>query len=326
MGYDWQLDKDGRLPANADPLATVPALVRAVAQRRRAGGPFSTASTDRSALCVGPLNDWFFEKPFGSNSTLLGRCASAHPMARLLQRRGLSLRREVVELLPKLYTRPCDICMYVRLPDKRKDLNSLHDALWSIDGRRLLSALARSWEVASRSNATSPPVRESGLEIVSSAARTRAAILFAQLVVARVFERAKADAGHGGGHWPDAACGARRAAAARRRGQAAGIGHGARECQHPLRPAAVRALPRDARPGGRDAARREGQRGSRVASSFYKTIERLNHQLHDRGAIPKGPKIPGIAKLDFQGSKEASTWVCKAQGRDCTEYVPGKGR
>ena len=55
--------------------------------------------------------------------------------ARLLQRRGLSLRREVVDLLPKLYTRPCDICMYVRLPDKRKDLNSLHDALWSIDGR-----------------------------------------------------------------------------------------------------------------------------------------------------------------------------------------------
>ena len=298
-------------------------LLSAVAQADH----FLPASTDRSALCVGPLNDWFFEKPFGSNSTLLGRCASAHPMARLLQRRGLSLRREVVELLPKLYTRPCDICMYVRLPDKRKDLNSLHDALWSIDGRRLLSALARSWEVASRSNATSPPVRESGLEIVSSCRSDACRHPFSHNSSSQGYlsvQKRTRDMVEGIGPTLLAVHDEQQQRAAVAKLQALGMGpENANILYDQLRCARcreTRGLAGEMPRGGK------GNAGFRVASSFYKTIERLNHQLHDRGAIPKGPKIPGIAKLDFQGSKEASTWVCKAQGRDCTEYVPGKGR
>ena len=65
-------------------------------------------------------------------------------IAARLTRSGLPLRRELVALVPRLFPNPCDVCIYVRLHDRRnKTLANLHEALYSWTGRRLVQLIDR---------------------------------------------------------------------------------------------------------------------------------------------------------------------------------------
>ena len=273
-------------------------------------------ASKRPALCVGPLNDWLFESPFGHESTLIGRCSRSHPVAERLSRAGLPLRQAVVALLPRLFPRPCGACVYVRLPDRRKDLSSLHDALFSRDGRRLLTVLGR---------ALGQTVDDGGVELVSSCvssecrnplshasgstwyARTENAT---KEMLRRVGPRMLAPVAHGE---------QMRAALDALQGLGLGI-ENARILYDQLRCARCRAVRGMAGASNRDH-RLKGMAGFRETSSFYKAIERFNHQLLDRGVTPRGAEIPGLAGLAPPRPRKEPTWKCSADGTKCKVYT-----
>ena len=276
----------------------------------------------RSNLCVGPLNDYFFEKPYGVDSTLIGRCASSHPMASKLVRFGLPLRREVVDLIPKLFRRPCDVCIYVRLPDQRKELLTLHDALYSLDGRQLFSALAQRWKTS---------VRSGGVEVVSSCtsdlcreplSHSTTSFFYnkttdaTKALMRRVGPKILAPLADVAEH--------RQAIDAL---QALGVGpENAHVLYDQLRCARCGTL-RGLSAASMRNTRIHSKAGFRVSSTFYKAIVKLHNQLRERGAVTGRDMRDLIGAESMRQGKE-STWKCfedKARfgepGEHCVEFT-----
>ena len=75
----------------------------------------------RTALCVGPLNDFLFSAPYGHQGTILGGCSGTHPLARTLDEQGLPLRHEVLAAVQSLLPDACDLCIYSRLSDRKPE-------------------------------------------------------------------------------------------------------------------------------------------------------------------------------------------------------------
>ena len=75
----------------------------------------------RTALCVGPLNDFLFSSPHGHQGTILGGCSGTHPLARTLDEQGLPLRHEVLAAVQSLLPDACDLCIYSRLNDRKPE-------------------------------------------------------------------------------------------------------------------------------------------------------------------------------------------------------------
>ena len=249
---------------------------------------------NRSALCVGPLNDWLFEMPFGVNSTLLGRCASSHPVARRLLRQGLPLRRDLIAMLPRLFPQPCNFCVYVRLPDGKRtltdSLSALQDAIFSRDGQKLLGALSDDGNVS---------IRSGGLEIVSGCTTESCRQPFSHNSTSRAYlgmsDKTRLRLQHIGSRLLADRDVARERAAVYEL-QTLGLGlENARIIYDQLRCARCGALRGMAGviPRGRHASIRAG---FRTTSSFFQTIERMHHQLLDLGITAPTPSIAGATR------------------------------
>ena len=281
--------------------------------------------TKRQALCLGPLNDWFFEKPFGKDGTITGRCSSSYPLAKRLARQGLPLRQELIDLIPRLFPEPCDVCVYARLPDKmNKSLATLHEALYSISGRRFISELIAKHlkEPAKRdghyirpgafelvSSCTTPECRNpfqnstSGMyQSVTKFTRQRLALL-GPLLLAKPPDEARLRDG-----WEQL--------------RSLGIGpDNQRTLYDQLRCARCRTIRGMAAGSNRDL-KLKGRGGLSARSTFYETITLLHHQLRDRGVIT-GKEI----KLSFSEEQKQfdHLWVCnnalKGKERQCHEYT-----
>ena len=279
----------------------------------------------RSAFCLGPLNDWFFEKPFGKDSTLVGRCKSSYPIAARLTRSGLPLRRELVALVPRLFPNPCDVCIYVRLHDRRnKTLANLHEALYSWTGRRLVQQLI------DRHRNDPKQVRAGGVELVStcmtaecrnplstaSTSRTYWAVTnltresfqtHGPAILARLPDDAQLRAG-----WAEM--------------QRLGVSSdNQRTLYDQLRCARCRTI-RGMSAGSNRNPNLRGKGGLSVRSTFFETIVHLHHQLRDRGIVT-GEEVKKIIGAEVESAAPGySYWKCDQDNKkkQCVEYTKSR--
>jgi len=275
------------------------------------------------ALCVGPLNDWFFEMPYGEQSTLLARCASSNPLASRLARNGLPLRQEVVDMLPRVFPAVCDVCLYVRVPDgRRKTLDSVHEALYSRTGRKLMAALARklahgnlsSGSVDLVSTCRSAECRSPFMHHSNSTAYL-ATTKWTRDTLSSIGPKLLAHVAED----------SQREAIVELRRLGLGREHAAILADM-LRCARCRTV-RGLAGGSNRNAHLAQMGGVSVSSTFFKWIVRLHHQLRDRKAIAG-------AEIDLPGAETAvhhiATWKCdepnatqlrkRPKGARCTAY------
>ena len=268
---------------------------------------------NRSAFCVGPLNDWFFDKPYGLGSTILGRCEAAHPLAKQLSHSGLPLRKEVVSLLPQLFPKPCDVCIYVRLSDGKNDLQRLQDGLYSRDGAKLLTSLAQDWNASK--------LYDGGLEVVSSCSSAECRDPFnvespsyhtkLNQTAPSLLQRIRPTKMMAVIKKEELERGVR---------LLRGLGltkDNAYITYDQLRCARCSSIYGMAAGSNRNGHMNRG--GFRTTSSFFKTITRLHNQLEGQGKTSK-PKAE-IRRKQSNPSPWGTTWRCNAEGKACVEYL-----
>ena len=112
-------------------IAELFALRGRLAAQRTPGG-------ESPPICLGPLNDWFFE---AGMENPLERCAKTHGLARRLIVRGLPLHPRALQLLTDVIGRsrvPCSRCLYVRLMDRNATPGALVERLAAAAGAGIL--------------------------------------------------------------------------------------------------------------------------------------------------------------------------------------------
>ena len=272
---------------------------------------------NRSSICVGPLNDWLFEKPHGSDSTILGRCSTSHPLARQLFRSGLPLRREVLRLVPQILPDACDVCIYARLPDNRRTIVALQDALFSLEGRTLLAALAKAWNASH--------LRVGGLALVNSCGSSECEHPFSVESASTQFASTSNSTKKLLRDQQDnflASTKREQREAGRQALQRLGIGiESARILYDQLRCARCANLFGLAAGSSRSAHLR-GNAGYRETSSFFKTISHLHNQLKDHGVVSENPAATSeslMKKFSSSRIRTDRTWMC--DGNRCKEMT-----
>jgi hypothetical protein len=109
-----------------------------------------TAPSHDGAVCLGPLNDWFFNAHLRPD-TPLARCAANHPLARQLDERGLPLQEDALRGFSASIaaTSPgaaeCAACLYLRMPDADPTAQRLTRELSARGHRRDSGGGAASW-------------------------------------------------------------------------------------------------------------------------------------------------------------------------------------
>ena len=249
------------------------------------------ARRNRSTVCLGPINDFFFDMPYPNAGNILARCSSTHPLAARLHDGGLPLQPRLLSLIPKLFPEPCDACVYARLPDYAISLRSLQDAILSADGLKLTKAFTKSFRKGQ--------IRTGGVEIVSSCASSQCRDLFAEGIHSRV-ERLPKLAGQG---WHELKSvgpqmvrrydAGRHASAIRELLELGLPKDHAHIFYDQLRCARCR------RVYGLSSKQGALRAGARNTSSFFRTIARLHHRLREQGAIGSGAQLDLLKPEQF---------------------------